>query len=93
MVRKFAGVFLCITLLTLSIPNSQAVKASLGLSANVLQSQDSASAIGANSSLWFLLKPGASTVRQISVRSLANIPMTVTTKIGSGFHLLSQLLY
>ncbi len=87
MVRKFAGVLLCITLLALSIPNSQAVKASLGLSANVLQSQDSASAIGANSSLWFLLKPGASTVRQISVRSLANIPMTVKTKIGYGMYL------
>ena len=75
------------SLLTFSAPNSQAVKASLGLSANVLQSQDSASAIGANSSLWFLLKPGASTVRQISVRSLANIPMTVKTKIGYGMYL------
>ena len=87
MVRKFAGVLLCMSLLTFSAPNSQAVKASLGLSANVLQSQDSASAIGANSSLWFLLKPGASTVRQISVRSLANIPMTVKTKIGYGMYL------
>lgn len=87
MVRKFAEVFLCISLLTFSAPNSHAAKASLGLAANVLQSQDSASAIGANSSLWFLLKPGASTVRQISVRSLANVPMTVTTKIGYGMYL------
>ena len=87
MVRKFAEVFLCMSLLTFSAPNSHAAKASLGLSANVLQSQDSASAIGANSSLWFLLKPGASTVRQISVRSLANVPMTVTTKIGYGMYL------
>ena len=87
MVRKFAEVFLCMSLLTFSAPNSHAAKASLGLAANVLQSQDSASAIGANSSLWFLLKPGASTVRQISVRSLANVPMTVTTKIGYGMYL------
>ena len=87
MVRKFAEVFLCMSLLTFSAPNSHAAKASLGLAANVLQSQDGASAIGANSSLWFLLKPGASTVRQISVRSLANVPMTVTTKIGYGMYL------
>lgn len=85
--QKAAGIFLCFLLLASANQKVFAAKDSLGLSANVLQSQDSASAIGANSSLWYLLKPGTSTVRQISVRSLANVPMVVSSKIGYGVYL------
>ena len=85
--RKLAGVFLAATLAVSQATPAHSAKPTIGLSANVLQSQDSASSIGANSSLWFLLKPGASTVRQVSIKSLANIPMLVTPKIGYGVYL------
>ncbi|MEN9324301.1 MAG: hypothetical protein RL414_55 [Actinomycetota bacterium] len=68
--------------------SSTAVAAgSLGITAQVLQSQDSNTSIGANSSLWYLIKPGGTSVRQIQVKSLANIPMRVSTKVGYGFYL------
>ena len=61
----------------------------LGIGIDVLEAKgagETASSMGADGSLWFIIPPGKSGTRSIRIKSVASVPMKISTSVGFGVY-------